>query len=175
MSKKAEQTFLSTIGRDFKDSGYHFYKIPDTLGMSFTLPKPFDCYISVDGRLGGMEAKAVDMNDVERRDGTVKKGRRSLRWDDLRANQHEGLEDVLKVGGVSFVFYEVKIGKEFRFYSFMYPQFKELCFDDSRYGRSIPLSVLETLPYAKRELNRYGSHSYDLTHFLAQWIEAATR
>ena len=169
MSKKNEQSFLTIMSRLFRERNWFYYKIPDTLGMAFTPAKPFDCFISIDGHLGGVEAKYCDMDPSKTRAGKPKKGASSIGLDNLRDNQHAALAEVSERGGVAMVWYEVKLDGEYRLYFWSYDYFKALCKRHGPKGTTIPRHVLKDLIHDKRITDHVGRHAYDLTRLAKDW------
>ena len=161
MSKrKLEQKFLTGLKKDFRRHKFHFYKIPDSPSSGrFLISKPFDCYIAVKGRIGGMEAKYADS-----------RASKSLSWKDLRESQHEGLSKMIRDGGLSYVFYQVKFGKELRLYFWEYREFERLTKLHAR-GKYqiIPMDIVEKLPHIVGKKNRFDVLEYDLTPFEEDW------
>ena len=158
--RKLEQKFLTGLKKDFRRHGHHFYKIPDAPSASrFLVPRPFDCYIGVNGRLGGMEAKYADSG-----------ASRSISWKDIRDNQHEGLTKMIRDKGLAYIFYQIKFGRELRLYFWEYREFKRLM---DKYARGktrvINMDILDGMPHIVGEKNKFDRLEYDLTLFERDW------
>ena len=160
MSKKNEMKFLTGIKKDFRRHGHYYYKIPDApMAERFMIPRPFDCFIALKGRFAGMEAKYLDAAKDK-----------SVTYKQLRETQHKGLSEAIRDGGLAWVFYQIKFGKELRLYFWEYREFCRLC---RKYGTSkvnkIPMVILEGLDHVKGHKNRFGVLEYDLTTFERSW------
>jgi len=160
MAKKNEMAFLTGLKKDFKRHKLYFYKIPDSpTAPRFMIAKPFDCFISVDAGLGGMEAKYMD---------TAKD--KSAKHNDLRENQHAGLQEIIENGGQAWVFYQIKFNKELRLYYWEYRDFVRLCeLHGSGKSKNIPLKALEDMKYIIGHKNKAKVLEYDLRPFIASW------
>lgn len=164
-TKKLEMKFLTGLKKDFKRHKLHFYKIPDSpTAERFMIAKPFDCYVGKRGEsgrleMGGMEAKYLDASR-----------HKAVKLNDLRENQHRGLSKMIENGGQSWVFYQIKFGRELRLYFWEYRDFCRLC---EKYGTEkvpkIPMSVLEVMDHVKGHKNRFDVLEYDLGPFERAW------
>ena len=56
--RRVESTFLTELAHSAKAVGAWWYKIPDTRGQRFVLPKPFDALLAYKNRVVAIEAKA---------------------------------------------------------------------------------------------------------------------
>jgi hypothetical protein len=139
------------------------------MAARFMIAKPFDCYISVDGALGAMEAKYLDTNVTKTKAGKPRPGAKWVCYKDLRDNQHEGLLEVMKYGGQAWVFYEIKVGKEHRLYTWDYSTFRRLCMQHDGAHLRIPMDIVLKLPHVKRGHTKFYSSTYDLTYFISEW------
>lgn len=158
--KKLEMKFLTGLRKDFKRHDLYFYKIPDTPAtIRFQIAKPFDCFIGVDGGLGGMEAKYLDGDK-----------KASIKLNDLRETQHVGLQDMIDKGGQAWVFYQIKFGRELRLYFWEYREFVRLC---KKFGSNscprIPVKDLEGQRYILGAKNRFDVLEYELGPFIEKW------
>lgn len=167
MTKKCEMKFLTGLKKDFKRHGHHYYKIPDApMAQRFMIPRPFDCYIGMReesglGRLhmAGMEAKFLDAAKDK-----------SVKFKDLRETQHVGLAKMIADGGLAWVFYQIKFGREMRMYIWEYREFTRLC---KKYGTSkvakIPIAIVESMGHTLGVKNRFDVLEYDLGPFERAW------
>lgn len=83
---KNEKEFTSFLGRECKERGRFFYKIPDT----WFWHKPYDCIIVADGHTLHVELK-------------VTKSTKTKIYNKLRPNQHASLAKVEKNWGIGLV------------------------------------------------------------------------
>lgn len=106
-----------------------------------------------------MEAKYLDTSKDK-----------SVTMKQLRENQHIGLKDIIDRGGQGWVFYQIKFGRELRFYFWEYRDFVRLCdLHGTRKTKRIPLSVLESMPYIVGIKNRFNVLEYKLERFVEAW------
>lgn len=160
MAKKNEMKFLTGLKKDFKRHGHYFYKIPDTpISARFMIPKPFDCFIGMFGSYGGLEAKYADS-----------KKDKSVKWNDLRPNQHEGLQDIIDRGGLGYVVYQIKFGRENRMYFWEYREFRRLIWKHKKGAAKVmPMDIVDKMPYVLGKKNKFDVLEYDLTAFEEDW------
>lgn len=106
-----------------------------------------------------MEAKYLDSSKDK-----------SVNWNDLRANQHEGLTDIINRGGLGYVIYQIKFGRELRMYFWEYREFCRLI-EKHRRGRfkTIPMDIVESFSYVLGKKNRFDVLEYDLRSFEEDW------
>lgn len=165
MAQSREMKFLTGLKKDFKRHGHHFYKIPDApMAQRFMIPRPFDCYVGMKGESGrlhmaGMEAKFLDSAKAK-----------AVKFNDLRETQHVGLAKVIADGGLGWVFYQIKFGREMRMYFWEYREFTRLC---EKHGTSkvskIPMAIIESMGHVKGFKNRFDVLEYKLDTFERSW------
>lgn len=113
--KKYEQQFLSELGKAYKARGYHFFKIPDTMGERFSITKPYDVIAFAEGLGQTIEAKSFN-------------GLQAVPLNALRINQVKGLNEAHLNGSCAFVMAHFRVSKGVeRAYAIPWPQMRLKC------------------------------------------------
>lgn len=151
-----ESTFTTEVIRSIRRDGGWVYKIPDAptsriTGMRFTASKPFDLVACMDGRLVAIECKQI-------------KKWKAFGMNDMRTSQLVNLPSVIKAGGRSFVFLNVRIARK---------ENRLIFLDWEVWGprierESIKAKDLKELPFCEAHTHEGKTH-FDLSDFY-EWL-----